>query len=106
MPIEELAWSVAIDTDVGIQAQNFTTPDIGVVKTSNKLLEAGLRPKHSSKGRVMDLKAIVDADGFAAFGLARGGGQGEGGEKGRVGSAKSCGEEVWNEKDLIGEECR
>lgn len=52
----------------------------------------------------MDLKAVVDAEGFAASRLAGGGGEGEGGEEGGVGLAEGGGEEVRDQEDLGGDE--
>ena len=108
VPVEEVAGSIAVDADVGVEAQDdLTRPDGGgggFGEVRHERLEAGLGPEGVGEGWVVDLEAVVDAGGVAALGGGGGGGEGEGGEEGGVGLAQGGGEEVGDQEDLGREE--
>lgn len=92
---KELASGIPINTDIRIQAERFAAPDflhcplscagtpvfpstfpfslfgeIGGI--GHKLPQCRPAPKILSECRILDLEPVVDADGIALFGLARG----------------------------------
>lgn len=96
--IKELAFGVAIDANVGIEAQYLATPEVVALtlsqakmalfsSTGNKALERRLIPEPVSKGRVVDLIAVIDTYSMALLRLAGGCGQWERGQEGNIGFA-------------------
>lgn len=92
---EELARRVSIYTDIRIQTQWFSTPEVVCLlgylgwceflvfgkSGRDKVFQGGCFPEHFCESAVVDLEAVVDAEGFIFFGFAWCGGEGEGGEE-------------------------
>lgn len=62
--------------------------------SQQRVLETSINPQPSSKGRVVDLKAVVDPDGVAALGLARCCCQGQSAKEGDIVTAQGLGPKI------------
>lgn len=112
MLVEELALGVAVDADVGIEADDLAAPEkfsLCIVETEiavlvdakDKILQRCLVPQAVGEARVVYLEAVVDADGVTFLGLPRGCGEGKRCEECDIVFAKLCSEQIGRSDYLI-----
>jgi len=102
--IKVLAFGVPIDPDIRVQAHDFSTPEAAIF-SSNDIFQTRLLPETLGEGSILDLEAVIYADGFPALGLAGGSGKSHRfGEEADVGLAQCGSEKVGDSDDLVGED--
>lgn len=104
MLIEKLSFRIAVYADVRVQAQDLTTPQLGVLRGCNQVLQPRLGPQSLSKDRIFDLKAIVHSDRVALFGDPGRCGEGQGAQERDVFGAEGGCPEVGDRHDLVWED--